>query len=712
MSRLPIPGSDQGTWGNILNDFLATAHNPDGSLKPGAIAVPDGSISTAKLADNAITNTKLDASTQTTLATVASKYTKPAGGVPATDLSTGVQASLSSADTALQVAPVTSVNTQTGAVSFTKADLGLTNVDNTSDANKPVSTAQATALSGKVDTTDSRLADARTPTAHTQAAATISDSTATGRSVVTATDASAARAAIGAGTSSLALGSTAGTALDAASASATYATVVPVVGATADGSADTTTELDAAIAEATSQATALGSPVAVYLPRGRYKRTTAINLDVSKVRLIGDRAIIEWPSAPAGGYALSVHSSANYTGVFRNWGYALDGVSLRGNLFTPLSGVGIRIGHATDTDSGNITLANGGVEGFATNVQYITNAWRITLREFSIRGNVSIAISAASSLSNFGECMVLQNCMVEGAVNLGSGEWHAYGCSFDNALITADTGARVYLHGGHLENPGAATSARFGVAQNYGLLYLQGVEFVINRPVDGDYNRSPLYSDSSNNGGNGGIILDGCMMPESGYITPEVTDTIRVFVAGSGRAFAKNSNVPHNWNGWAVSSACNLAYNGDVETGNINGWELSGTAADTVVTADGSVKKSGTYSLKINPGVWTNKVVAQSAAIRGGENVSFIADISVAVLTANASNYVSSQVVFLSSNGTQTGSIGYQTWTAATSGWVAIRSAGVAPAGTVKAQVQIYVQNGSAAGPTTVYVDNLVLTSA
>ncbi len=33
-SRLPTPGSDDGTWGDILNDFLSQAHNTDGSLKP------------------------------------------------------------------------------------------------------------------------------------------------------------------------------------------------------------------------------------------------------------------------------------------------------------------------------------------------------------------------------------------------------------------------------------------------------------------------------------------------------------------------------------------------------------------------------------------------------------------------------------------------------------------------------------------------------
>lgn len=33
MPRLPQPGSDQGIWGEILNDFLGVAHNSDGGLK-------------------------------------------------------------------------------------------------------------------------------------------------------------------------------------------------------------------------------------------------------------------------------------------------------------------------------------------------------------------------------------------------------------------------------------------------------------------------------------------------------------------------------------------------------------------------------------------------------------------------------------------------------------------------------------------------------
>jgi len=64
--RLPQVGGDQGDWGTILNNYLLVSHNADGTLK----------------------------------------------------------------DSALPVVPVTSVNNKTGAVSLTKSDVGLGNVQN------------------------------------------------------------------------------------------------------------------------------------------------------------------------------------------------------------------------------------------------------------------------------------------------------------------------------------------------------------------------------------------------------------------------------------------------------------------------------------------------------------------------------------------------------------------------------------------------------
>jgi len=56
MARLPNPGSDDGTWGTILNDFLGVAHEDDGSLKP---------IDQSKIADlSADLDAKADTTTQ------------------------------------------------------------------------------------------------------------------------------------------------------------------------------------------------------------------------------------------------------------------------------------------------------------------------------------------------------------------------------------------------------------------------------------------------------------------------------------------------------------------------------------------------------------------------------------------------------------------------------------------------------------------------
>lgn len=37
MARLPQPGSDQGVWGDVLNEYLLQAHAPTGLLKNDVI---------------------------------------------------------------------------------------------------------------------------------------------------------------------------------------------------------------------------------------------------------------------------------------------------------------------------------------------------------------------------------------------------------------------------------------------------------------------------------------------------------------------------------------------------------------------------------------------------------------------------------------------------------------------------------------------------
>lgn len=88
MARLPVPGSDAGKWGEVLNEYLLQSHKADGTLRSDAVSndalanaavsevnldaalvakinnntssgVADGSIINVKLADSSVTSAKI-----------------------------------------------------------------------------------------------------------------------------------------------------------------------------------------------------------------------------------------------------------------------------------------------------------------------------------------------------------------------------------------------------------------------------------------------------------------------------------------------------------------------------------------------------------------------------------------------------------------------------------------------------------------------------
>jgi hypothetical protein len=151
-----------------------------------------------------------------TVPALATKYVKPGTGIPSSDLASAVQTALASANSAVQTvnghagisvtvtkvdiglslvpnvdttqrashtgtqtaatisdfstavvaaAPVSSVAGKTGAITLAKIDVGLGLVDNTSDINKPISTAVQTALNAKaIDVSVLHLSGAETVT--------------------------------------------------------------------------------------------------------------------------------------------------------------------------------------------------------------------------------------------------------------------------------------------------------------------------------------------------------------------------------------------------------------------------------------------------------------------------------------------------------------------------------------------------------------------
>jgi polygalacturonase len=125
MTRLPQPGLDKGTWGTLLNEFLAVEHNTDGSQKD--IAQSQVTNLTSSLASKANTVDLAPVAISGSYVDLTNKPTIP-------------------------VVAVTSVATRTGDVVLTKTDVGLGNVDNTTDIAKPISSATQTALNVKQNT--------------------------------------------------------------------------------------------------------------------------------------------------------------------------------------------------------------------------------------------------------------------------------------------------------------------------------------------------------------------------------------------------------------------------------------------------------------------------------------------------------------------------------------------------------------------------------
>lgn len=104
MARLPQPDGDAGQWGDILNDFLRQAHDEQGHIRVGAVGssqLAGNAVTGAHIADGALSQTKV----QNLSLDLATKYVKPSSGIPKSDLSLDVQASLEKADTALQSVP-------------------------------------------------------------------------------------------------------------------------------------------------------------------------------------------------------------------------------------------------------------------------------------------------------------------------------------------------------------------------------------------------------------------------------------------------------------------------------------------------------------------------------------------------------------------------------------------------------------------------------
>lgn len=105
------------------DDYLAIDGVTNGTRKIAASSLGGGGTSDDITNASTVTGSTVSDALETLSGEIANKgtYSKPSGGIPKTDLASAVQTSLGKADTALQTAPVTSVNGSTGAVVIANA---------------------------------------------------------------------------------------------------------------------------------------------------------------------------------------------------------------------------------------------------------------------------------------------------------------------------------------------------------------------------------------------------------------------------------------------------------------------------------------------------------------------------------------------------------------------------------------------------------------
>jgi hypothetical protein len=92
--RLPTPGSDNGTWGDILNDFLVQSHAADGSLLPAAVSTAASSSGTvATLSSGRVPSGQLGTGTANSTSYLRGDgaWSVPAAGVALDAISTDIQ---------------------------------------------------------------------------------------------------------------------------------------------------------------------------------------------------------------------------------------------------------------------------------------------------------------------------------------------------------------------------------------------------------------------------------------------------------------------------------------------------------------------------------------------------------------------------------------------------------------------------------------------
>lgn len=445
----------------------------------------------------------------------------------------------------------------------------------------------------------------------------------------------------------------------------------PEYGAFGDGVTDDT----AAITAANTAAHAALKPL--YFPPGVYKVTGSFELDVTKSCWVAapgvqisaltypvssgsvindDISVKSWP------YLLWIYSSAPYATSYKRTKVAVSNIQFVGGAQrSSLDMSCLKIGHNTYVGNSEFAIEHCAIFGFNTGIEFTKNAWKVYLNHLDIRWARKSTILAPTNLTNFGENMVVRDCFIADSedVSIGKGEWHFYGCSFDNTPLRLTGDTKVFLHGCHFENPGSTTQNRRYIAleNSEALCQMHGCHLVLNKPSSGNQESALIEVVDANT--EKGLYISGLSAFMASYYTPEVNDGHRLLVAGGGRVQMSGfQSWNNNTSFYLIAKSLNLLCNGDMELdgnshGVSDGWTKTGAAK---VSLDGTTFKEGSNSLKISCKAGETASVSQSFPVVIGQWITYGLWRKAAIVGGGTLNV---SLRFYTQDGTEIGN-GYQ----------------------------------------------------
>lgn len=351
---------------------------------------------------------------------------------------------------------------------------------------------------------------------------------------------------------------------------------------------------------------AMTAGISLFFPKPSvsYKINTGISVDLSKTSILGDCSLFDC-SEMTTGYAIQVYSSASSVELRRsNFTHKVKGFTFVGNKTAGVHG--LKYGHAIYDANNDLLIEDCTFTKFDRLIEFAQNAWRSYFKRCYFNDALNYIIYAPNSVSaNSGEVMQFDHCQFHGndkPAQIEFGQWDFNGCSLLNAQIVIDVGtALVNWNGGNIENPGAgATVGGYKMVRVLGnscVFVVNGGRLSINPDIA--FNQSPFEC----NAANGGIIINSMSISASSNMSFDVNDTLRLYVKGTGRVFARGVTFPANFGSnfhVPISKHLNVIRNGDAETGNTNSWTVGayGVGGSTAVS-DATSKKNGSYGFKL-----------------------------------------------------------------------------------------------------------------